>query len=254
MIHEAIKQALVQKPERAIDDKLWVSDLGKNPYSACKRLMNKELEEFDYATLLKMDAGTALEHVSLRQIAENLPARVTTQFPLYNEIWTGYADIVIGHGTDDVYIFDHKGSAGRWWDYKESLPRASDCCQVWMYGQLYQAHYGVKPKLGLYYRGWGTWAEFDLKFFLNGRDGAVVHATGRVTDDKGKGSRLVTRERRLNPLWLREELESYHNVIHAGVFRQSSLDDLNPQGPDWDYAENSYDRLAVEYGGADDDE
>ena len=49
-----------EQPQRRIDKSLWVSDLGKNPYFALKRIATGEVEPFDYATLLKMDGGNAL--------------------------------------------------------------------------------------------------------------------------------------------------------------------------------------------------
>ena len=118
IIHNAVYNALTNRPKRRQDGALWVSDLGRNPYIAIRRLLTGEMDPLDYPTLLKMDGGNALEAVTLREVAENIERNVQTQFPLFNEMWSGYADLVIGHGTDDVWIYDHKGSAGKWWDYK----------------------------------------------------------------------------------------------------------------------------------------
>ena len=68
MIHNAVYAALTSAPKRRLNKMLWVSDLGKNPYSAVKRLWTGGLEPFDYATLLKMDGGNALEAATLRQV------------------------------------------------------------------------------------------------------------------------------------------------------------------------------------------
>lgn len=241
IIHDAVHRALTNQPKRKIDQALWCSDIGRNPYGALKRLLTGEMEPFDYPTLLKMDGGNALEAFTLRQAAENIGRNVNIQFPLFDDIWSGYADLVIGHGSDDVWIYDHKGAAGKWWDYRESLPRTADCLQVWLYGQLYEATYGIKPRLGLYYRGWGCWAEFEIEVELGARLGQFILVTGQVTDEKGESVRDVVRARDVNPFWLREHLEGeYRTAIGGGL----SVEELGPapDGPDWDYAEQYCER------------
>lgn len=242
LIHNAVRAALMNRPERKPNNSLWVSDLGRNPYSTVRRLLTGEPEPFDYATALKMDGGAALESFTLQQIAQNLDRPIQTQFPLFSSVWTGYADLVIGHGSEDVIIYDHKGSCGRWWDYKESLPRSADCCQVWMYGQLYFERFGVWPRLGLYYRGWGTWADFEVREIEAAGGGIYLEAAGHITDEKGEAEYVVTRSRAVNPYWLRLELEDLHRLAMNGI----PLDDLvtDPGGPDWDYAENATRRLS----------
>lgn len=244
LIHNTVHAALTNRPERKRDYSLWVSDMGRNPYGAIRRLLTGELEPFDYPTLMKMDGGAALEAFTLRQVAEGLERPVQTQFPLFNEIWSGYADLVIGHGSEEeVIIYDHKGSAGRWWDYRESLPRSADCCQVWMYGQLYFERFGVRPRLGLYYRGWGAWAEFEITAERDdGGANTYMLAAGHITDEKGTFESAVIRTRAVDPDLLRLELEElYHQATNGG-----QLADLvsEPGGPDWDYAENATRRLA----------
>lgn len=244
MIHNAVHAALTERPKRRLDKMLWVSDLGKNPYSAVRRLLTGELEPFDYTSLMKMDGGNALEAATLRQVAENLGRPMQVQFPLFNDIWSGYADLVIGHGTDNVVIYDHKATAGKWWDYKESLPRATDCCQVWLYGQLYKEMYGIEPRLGLYYRGWGTWGEFKIKPVLEADGiGLNLSATGYITSEKGGETFSAIRTRYANPQWLRSELEEYYEHICKSGMTIEEMEALNPNGPDWDYAENATIRL-----------
>lgn len=247
LIHHAVNNALTRRPMRRLDKQLWVSDLGKNPYGAIRRIVTGELEEFDYPTLLKMDGGNALEAFSLRQAAEGLESKVITQFPLFNDIWTGYADLVINPYTDDPIIYDHKGSAGKWWDYRESLPRTSDCCQVWLYGQLYQEMYGIAPRLGLYYRGWGAWAEFEIKEVRTLISNTVyLTANGNITDEKGVTENEVSRVRKVNPYWLKWEIEKLYQLARDN---KKALEDLviDPGGPDWDYAENAMARLEEVY-------
>ncbi|MCB0197949.1 MAG: hypothetical protein KDJ65_38745 [Anaerolineae bacterium] len=241
LIHTAVHKALTERPSRRYDDMLWVSDLGRNPYGALRRILTGELEPFDFPTHLKMDGGNALEAFTLRQVAENLERPVQTQFPLFDDIWTGYADLVIGHGTDDVIIYDHKGSCGKWWDYKASLPRTADCCQVWLYGQLYYKQYGVKPRLGLYYRGWGAWAEFEIE--MVGVCDYAIKATGYVTDEKGITENAVTRIREADPFLLCDEIETLYLRVKSGDLTEVDLEAMAPDGPDWDYAEDTTRRL-----------
>ena len=239
LIHTAVSKALLQRPARRNDGMLWVSDLGRNPYATFRRLLTGELEPFDYPVQLMMDAGSAIEGYTLRQVAENLERNIRTQFPLFNDVWSGYADLVIGHGTKDVIIYDHKASCGKWWDYKDSLPRSADCCQVWMYGQLYRAMFGIAPRIGLYYRGWGSWAEFEIV-----DDGTYLQAIGVVTDEKGIEEYEVARERQVSPDLLCDELEGFYHLIKLGQFKIADFEVMTPPpDPEWDYAETATERL-----------
>lgn len=240
LIHDAVYRSLTEVPERNKGDLLYVSDLGRNPYAAIRRIMTGEVEQFDYPTLMKMDGGNALEAFTLRQVAENLTRPIRTQFPLFNDVWVGYPDLVIGHGTEDVIICDHKGSCGKWWDYKESLPRSADCCQVWMYGQLYYEKYGVRPRLGLYYRGWGTWAEFEIIFTASF---GSFEAKGVITDGKGLVEAEVVRQRDVDPFLLAQELVKLRERALNGKLTEEDLAKMAPNGPDWNYAEDATARI-----------
>lgn len=241
IIHNAVQKALMERTARRPGNMLYVTDLAKNPYAAIKRVLTGELEVFDYPTQLKMDGGKALEKASLREIAENIGRPSRTYFPLFNQIWTGEADMIIGHGSQDVIVVDHKGSAGEWWDYKESLPRSSDCLQIWQYGQLYHEQFGIWPQLRIYYRGWGTWGDFQIHEIKSAAHEIHLQAAGYITDKKGKFESQVRRIRRINPYWLRQELEQLYNLAMNG----SQLDAIvtDPGGPDWDYPENATERL-----------
>lgn len=241
LFHSAVFRALTERPARRNDGVLWVSDLGRNPYAVARRLLTGELEPFDYPVQLMMDAGSAIEGFTLRQVAENIGRPSRTNFPLFNDIWSGFADIVIGHGAEDVIIYDHKASCGKWWDYRASLPRSTDCCQVWQYGQLYRDRYGILPRLGVYYRGWGAWAEFEIEVVTPADGKSYLQATGVVTDEKGLDENEVVRLRFVDPVLLRDELEETYRLVDEGQITFADLD--APSGPDWDYAENATERL-----------
>lgn len=251
IIHNAIYESITSDPPRRIDGMLWASDLGKNPYFVAKRLLARQLDPFDYPTQIKMSNGNALEEITLEQIAQNTARPMWTQFPVYNELWTGYADVVLGHGSDLVDICDIKATSDKWWDYKGTLPRTGHVLQVWKYGQLYEAMYGVKPRLRLYYRGWGCWAEFEIK-----AGAAGLACMGHVTDDKGLSTgNEETRLRYVDPHFLEAELErvaSYVNGFKRPVDFERAMAALKrdlgiyePDGPDWDYAERRTDDMRL---------
>lgn len=224
------KQELERKPHR----ELYVSDLGQHPYKAMSRIKGLEREPFDDDTLVKMQAGNVLEADTIAALQWRY-GQVATQFPLFNETWSGYADAVIGHGTNSPIIVEHKATGDQWFDYKDSLPRSSHACQVWLYQQLYEEKYGLLPRAVIYYRAWGFWAEFEI---TENADGSLL-ATGMVV--KEKKTMTVARKLDFSPDLLRMELE----ILFDG-------DDLpTPDGADsWTYPEDSYTRLMAEYAAA----
>jgi len=249
-------------PERRLDGQLWVSDLGKNPYGAARRLVDGVLEPFDFTTQLKLKGGQALEDYHIPRIIEQIDGRARRQVPLFDARWSGYADLVLDlPGYRGPIIYDHKGTAGRWWDYKETLPRAADCCQVWLYGQLYQEALGeAVAETRLLYTGWGTWAEFRVELGLipaatasrlsghlteDPEPGILCY--GWITNDKGTKVEEVYRYRRVNPIALRLELERLWDSVQSGLFPPAEVEAMNPDGPDWDYAADAYDRLRLEF-------
>ena len=191
------------------------------------------------------------------KIIQRVEGKARRQVPIFNETWGGYADLVLElPGQRLPVIYDIKGSAGRWWDYKKTFPRASDCCQVWLYGQLYAETYGTAvAETRLLYVGWGTWAEFRVEFGMipagppnlaEAEPGLI--ATGWITNDKGTKVEEVTRYRRVNPAALRLELERLESLYHSDLAElEAWLLEYEPSGPDWDYAEDHYDRLRQLY-------
>ncbi len=227
MIHEAVESYLLAKNslKRRNDGMLWVSDLGNHPYKAMARVLGIDLPGFEVSVLNKMQQGNLLEPDTVECLRFGYP-NVLTQFPLYNDLWSGYADMVIGHNTmARPTIVEHKGTSDKYFDYKQSLPRSAHVCQLWMYGQLYRARYGHGADLVLYYRSWSNYAEFSLDVSM----GRVV-ATGTVDGAP------VARTLWIDPHPLRLELEEYYE-------RQELP---SPDGSDsWNYAEDAYERLKI---------
>lgn len=227
MIRAAIEQYVMARPARRDTPVLYVSDMGYHPYKAMARILRGETAEFDADTRIKMQYGNAFEAETERAL-QFAHANVLTQFPLWDDKWSGYADFVIGHGEDgrQPMIIEHKATGDKWFDYKNSLPRAAHICQLWMYGWLYEQMYGVHPYLVLYYVAWGSFAEFAIR-----PGGAGVIAEGSLN------GRNEARERRIAPNLLRLELERF--------FKTKTLP--QPDGADnWEYAEEAHTRLLAD--------
>lgn len=202
LVQDAVEQYVVSSPQRRGSGLLYVSDLGAHPYKAMARILNGETAEFDTNTRIKMNYGNAFESETLRALRYAHP-NVQTQFPLYNDMWSGYADFVIGHGQELPIIIEHKATGDKWFDYKRSLPRPAHLCQLWMYGQLYQETYGVEPDLLLYYVAWGSFAEFLVTYH---ETRGYMKAEGRINGEH------TTRSVRISPNLLRRELEHYYKT------------------------------------------
>lgn len=227
MIRESVEKYVTARPARKETPVLYVSDLGYHPYKTMSRILLGETSEFDVGTRIKMQYGNAFESETTRALQYAYP-NVLTQFPLWNDKWSGYADFVIGHGTDGErpVIVEHKATGDQWFDYKNSLPRSAHVCQLWMYGWLYEQMYGIRPDLVLYYVAWGSFAEFTLR---PGGEGMI--AQGSVN------GRHEVRGRRIAPNLLRMEIEHF--------FETKNLP--NPEGADsWEYAEVAHTRLLAD--------
>jgi hypothetical protein len=234
LVRQAIETYFTDnKTERKPHKELWVSDLGMHPYRAMNRLLNGVTDPLDIPTLEKMQCGSVFEDATLEALRFAYPGALT-QFPLYNNIWSGYADAVLWHGLPSTQpvIIEHKGTSAEWWDYKESLPRSTHVCQLWLYGQLYEEMYGIKPRLILYYRSWKYFAEFEIKEARVGIAAAGI-ISNKTTVKGNYPPEEVDRLLAINPASLRYELEHYFQL---GELPQ---DDDGNNMP-WDYPERAF--------------
>jgi hypothetical protein len=230
MIREAVETYLTSKPPRRVDSYLWVSDLGMHPAKAMRRVLKGEMEKFDVATQVKMASGSALEADTLDALRFSHPG-LLTQFPLWNDTWSGYADFVLGHGSEEVTIIEHKAQGNKWWDYKESLPKSTHVLQLWLYGQLYRERFGTTPRLLLYYRGWDEYAEFDIPC-VGFPEGGPALLTGRID------GRDTVRRMYIAPHALRAEMEQYYLI--------RTIPQLAEEEGDWSYPEKASRRLLTQ--------
>ena len=232
MIREAINQSYSRVPNKRNDGMLWVSDLGGHPVKALRRILENHREEFDIATHDKMSAGTALEADTIQRFI-SVNGNCITQFPLYDSMWSGYADLVYQHGTQTPYIIEHKAmSSYVFKSAPEKLVKSTHVCQLWMYGRLYEQIYGVHPVLSLYCRGWGEFAEVTVEQ----NDDLTIHLFGQVNEKQ------IDFNTSYRPLFLLMEMEE---LFLTG--RVPSARDVPEDPTSWTYAEDSSARLNSEY-------
>lgn len=229
MIREALEKKLLSDPGWKLRKELWVSDLGYHPQGVMARVLEGKRKMFDLETRVKMQSGNVLEADTLAAL-QFAYGGVLSGFALYDDVWSGSADFVMGHGTSEVFIVEHKATGDRWWDYKGSLPRINHVCQLWMYGRLYEKMFGVEPHLILYYRAWGHYAELDIV-----QQEASLMAVG-VMDDVP-----VRRRVEACPNWLRLELEDFFHT-------NTVPDDMGIDEDTWDYAQLAWPRLQNRFG------
>lgn len=229
MLTELLQKSLTNQPQRRIDRYLWVSDLGSHPERAMRRVMNKEMTTFDVVTLDKMNLGTVYENDTVARLARVYPGTIHTQFPLFNEMWSGYADAVLDHGTDKPVIVEHKAVGEKYWahpfkgalDAEYAPVKGAHLCQLWMYGQLYFEQYNVFPRLVLLYRSWGKICEVEI----------VAENTDSLTVAGELDGQPFQRRIPIMPALLRDELE---NLCR----RRFVPENIHGIAPDtWTYAE-----------------
>jgi len=116
-----------------------------------------------------MQAGNMWEDETVRALTKVYGAdSVITQLPLKTDTWSSKCDAVLWHKTPDVTIVEHKATGDKWWNYKGGLPKAEHLGQLWLYGELYEAEFGLKPRLILFYRSWGHYAEYTVDSLSDG--------------------------------------------------------------------------------------
>lgn len=163
----------VERPE----PKLYPSELnGCHRKTALRLLGYKPTIDFEAKSLEYMRGGVISEDDTALSLETNIEG-CQQNFQLLTEHWSGYADFIINHGLDgDVTIIEHKQTGERHWQ-EETLPKRDHVGQLVLYYYLYQQLYNKEPKIRLYYKGWGHYAEFQL--FI--RDKHVV-CIGMVDD------------------------------------------------------------------------
>jgi hypothetical protein len=232
LIRDLLDKSLLSQVAKRQDGQLWVSDLGYHPAKAMNRILNGKRDEFPLGTLDVMEDGNMYEANTAHRIMRFYPGSIHTNMPLWNDVWSGYADMVLNHGTDSPVIVEHKATDGAYWAKardddpgKSYAPvKSTHVCQLWLYGELYRETYGVQPKLILFYRAWKHYCEVEVK-----PSEAGVLVQGEM--DRKPFERFLL----IYPHDLRIELEQYyrHKMMPTYIYAHGEI--IDPAT--WNYAD-----------------
>ena len=163
-IWNAIHASLTKPRRPHKGGKLWVSEISSCPRAVAFRLRGEKSEPPELESLLIMRGGIAWENQTVAELQEAYGDAVTTQFRLTDENWSGYADAVLHHESKEAapIIIEHKAQGPK---SSFGKPQVYHLLQVALYGWLYEKQFGVAPRLKLFYRKWGEWAEYDVGVF-----------------------------------------------------------------------------------------
>lgn len=140
--------------------RLWASELGNCPRKIGLRLRDTaETDPFSSATKRVMKQGVVGEAETGRALEWQFGKRLRTQVSIQGHRWSAKLDFVIGHGTAVPIIIEHKATSDMGMRY---VPRQSHIQQAWLYGQLYEEAFQIKPQVVLFYRGWNKSAQVTL--------------------------------------------------------------------------------------------
>lgn len=144
--------------------RLWGSELGGCLRKAMLRVQGYEPTlEFPIEAKEAMHNGIMFEADTLQALKQTYGEKnVLEQLALGDNLWSCKADFVLWHGTPNGTIIEHKAVGEKWWNYNNSLPKPEHCLQVWLYGYLYKKKFNVQPRLLLFYRSWGNYAELEI--------------------------------------------------------------------------------------------
>ncbi len=208
-IQHAIESWITREQEPYASEekpRLWASDMNKCARKALVRVTHLAKETVKPTTQMQLyfQAGNMWEDDTAAALRWHYGEALQEQLVLKDDIWSGKCDFALHHGDDSqqTVLIEHKAKGDKWWNYNDALPQNDHIGQLYIYWYLYKKIYGVEPKLVLFYRTWGHYAEFYIE---PQPDGAVmIHGTidGQAVV-KRKGLRLHA---------VREELEIYYTT------------------------------------------
>lgn len=163
MIHELI-EAYYSKPQpfHKGSGRIPVSSFGRCLRATMLNLTSTEPSEFPSHVREVMDLGVAFETTTRNALNAQLGAAVKSDVPIGDSIWSGRMDFLVQQDGQLPVIIEHKAVNSKFFDYSMELPRFEHVCQAYLYGQLYNDLYHIKPKVVLYYRSWSDFAELTL--------------------------------------------------------------------------------------------
>jgi hypothetical protein len=121
---------------------------------------------FNPDQLALFEEGRMYEDQLYRELCASIdPGVVLREWRLGNEIWSGRPDFLIapcGYFPQGA-IIDCKATGAHSFAYtKGYIPRQGDCLQVLAYRFFIWQETGLVVPTYLYYRGWRSWAEFEI--------------------------------------------------------------------------------------------
>ena len=144
--------------------RLWAGDVGYCTRRAIMRIQGwTKTVDFDLVSKIRMKGGVMWEAETGKALKYTYGAdNVNDQLSLGTVLWSGKVDFVLFHGTPDATLIEHKATGDKWWNYKNGLPKDPHLLQLLRYYQMYQDEFDNIPKLILFYRSWGHYAEFEI--------------------------------------------------------------------------------------------
>ncbi len=204
-----IRSALINRLQQERDyrssskPRLWASEAGGCARKAMLRIQGfQPTREFPIEAKEAMQNGVMFEADTEDALRLTYNGRLSTQVYLVNDQWSCKADFILDIGSAHPTIIEHKAQGEKWWNFQGSIPKHEHLVQILLYRHLYQEKYGVTPKLILFYRSWGHYAELEITTFDDYVDGVMrVQALGEM--DGEPYHKVVA----LDPEQLRHHLE-----------------------------------------------
>jgi hypothetical protein len=170
-VQYAIEQHVTRErePYKSGDSKplLWASDMNKCQRNAMLRVTSlaEPTIQPDTKMQLYFQAGNMWEDDTLASLRWYYGDDLTDQLVLKNDTWSGKCDFALYHDDADkqTVLIEHKAKGDKWWNYNDQLPQSDHVGQLYIYWHLYKKLYGSEPKLVLFYRTWGHYAEFYIE-------------------------------------------------------------------------------------------
>ena len=185
MIREAIVEYLKEeskaqtaaweKRHEGQENKLFVSDLGQCVRKAYLRINGyKETHPFRSYVLEVLRAGILWEEETARAL-RSIPG-IQEQLHVGNAKWSGRIDFLT-----DTCIIEHKATNPANLRYSKRIPYEHHCLQLLAYQYFLEGTPNERRLAILYYRGWASWGEIEVRQL---RDGIHWHGViaGKVKD------------------------------------------------------------------------
>lgn len=153
---------------------IWASEIGSpckrkvmlriTGVSGTDRFTDKGLEYMRSGVVMEDDTATALAEIYGDRLYNDPEDESDGQLKLKYEMLSGKPDFTIDHETESAILIEHKVTSERHWntDSKSDLPRHNHLGQAVCYMFMYERKYGITPKVLLYYRSFGNFAEYEI--------------------------------------------------------------------------------------------